>query len=103
LQTDVLGAFYKPVFGIGGRYDPASWVQLSLSVVSSGSSFFGTNVPFGVTFYPVKDESKTWEIGFAVRDLTSLVKQENPTVSFAFGFLRFSFGEKESSTRYLEE
>lgn len=103
LKTDVAGAFYKPVFGIGGRYDPAPWVQLSLSVVTSGKEYFGTNVPFGITFYPVKNEETTWEVGFAVRDMVTLFKQTDPTVSYCFGFLRFSFGQKEASTRYLEQ
>lgn len=101
LGEKVPGVYEAPVFGVGAKYDPANWVQLSLGVVSGGK--FGTNVPFGVLFYPVKKETNTWEIGFSVRDLTSYFKSDNPTVSIAFGFLRFSFGAKESSTRYLEE
>jgi hypothetical protein len=76
-------------------------VQLSLGISSGGK--WGTNVPFGVLFYPIKKETNTWEIGFAFRDMTSWFKRDNPTVSFAFGFLRFSFGAKEESARYLEE
>ena len=81
--------------------NPANWVQLSMGVVTGGK--FGTNVPFGVTFYPIKNDSNTWEIGIATRDMLTLFKQHDPTVSIAFGFLRFSFGSKEESTRYLEE
>jgi len=101
LGEKVPGVFEAPVFGVGAKYDPANWVQLSLGVVSGGK--FGTNVPFGVLFYPVKKETNTWEIGFSVRDMTSFFKNRNPTVSMAFGFLRFSFGTKEASARYLEE
>ncbi len=101
LGEKVPGVYEAPVFGVGAKYDPANWVQLSLGVVSGGK--FGTNVPFGVLFYPVKKETNTWEIGFSIRDMTSFFKSKNPTVSLAFGFLRFSFGTKEASTRYLEE
>jgi len=101
LGEKVPGVFEAPVFSIGVRTNPANWVQLSLGVVNSGE--FGTNIPFGVTFYPIKSDKNTWEVGFATRDILTLFKQTNPTVSFAFGFLRFSFGSKEESTRYLEE
>lgn len=101
LGDKVPGVYEQPVFGLGARYDPAEWVQLSIGIVSGGK--FGTNVPFGVLFYPIKKETNTWEIGFSVRDMTSYFKRKNPTVSLAFGFLRFSFGSKEASTRYLEE
>ena len=101
LGDKVPGSLEAPVFGIGARANPADWVQLSIGVVTGGK--FGTNVPFGVTFYPLKNDSNTWEIGIATRDMLTYFKQNNPTVSFAFGFLRFSFGSKEESTRYLEE
>ncbi len=101
LGEKVPGNFEAPVFGIGTRVNPAKWVQLSISVVTGGK--FGTNVPFGVTFYPLKNDKNTWEIGFATRDMISVFTQTNPTVSAAFGFLRFSFGEIKESTRYLEE
>jgi len=97
----VPGTFEAPVFGIGARDNPANWVQLSISVVTGGK--FGTNVPLGITFYPLRNDKNTWEVGIATRDMLTLFKQNNPTVSYAFGFLRFSFGAKEESTRYLEE
>jgi len=101
LGEKVPGSFEAPVFSIGVRANPANWVQLSLGIVNGGK--FGTNIPFGVTFYPIKNDKNTWEVGIATRDMLSLFKQTNPTVSYAFGFLRFSFGSKEESTRYLEE
>jgi len=101
LGEKVPGNFEAPVFGIGVRANPANWVQLSVSVVTGGK--FGTNVPFGITFYPIKNEKNTWEVGIATRDMITFFKQTDPTVSIAFGFLRFSFGAKEESTRYLEE
>ena len=101
LGDKVPGVYESTVFGIGGRLNPADWVQISLGVVTGGK--FGTNVPLGFSFYPVKTDETTWEIGFATRDIITNFKQNDPTVSAAFGFLRFSFGQKESSTRYLEQ
>jgi len=92
LKKDVPGAYEKVVFGIGGRFDPAKWVQLSIGVVSGG--YFGTNLPFGVSFFPVRNDKTTWQLGIATRDMLSFFKKENATVSGAFGFFRFSFGKK---------
>jgi hypothetical protein len=90
LDKKVPGIFEAPVYGVGAKYDPAQWIQLSMSIVSGGK--FGTNIPFGVTFYPIKNDDKTWEVGIATRDMITLFKQNNPALSIAFGFLRFSFG-----------
>ena len=96
LGEKVPGTLETPVLSIGVRANPANWVQLSTGVVNGGK--FGTNVPFGITFYPLRNDKNTWEIGIATRDLITLFKQNNPTVSFAFGFLRFSFGNNWEST-----
>ncbi len=96
LGEKVPGSFEAPIFSIGTRANPANWVQLSMGIVSGGK--FGTNVPFGATFYPLRNDKNTWEIGIATRDILTLFKQENPTVSYAFGFLRFSFGNQQEST-----
>lgn len=95
LGEKVPGTIETPVFSIGVRANPANWVQLSIGVVNGGK--FGTNMPFGITFYPLRNDKNTWEIGIATRDMITLFKQNNPTVSFAFGFLRFSFGNKNGS------
>ncbi|MCF8236204.1 MAG: DUF5723 family protein [Bacteroidales bacterium] len=101
LKDDVPGAFRDPVFGIGTRYDPANWVQLSMGFVSGGQ--FGWDIPFGATFRPVNDDKTSWEIGFAVRDLPSLFKEDDVTVSVVMGLLRFSFGYEEDEKRFLDE
>lgn len=93
INKDVPGAYEKMVFGIGGHYDPAKWVQLSLSVVTGGQ--YGTNIPFGVSFFPQRNEKSTWQLGFGVRDMITFFKSKNPNASAAFGFLRFSFGTKK--------
>jgi hypothetical protein len=95
LGEKVPGSFEAPIYSIGARTNPAEWVQLSIGIVSGGK--FGTNVPFGATFYPIRNEKNTWEIGIATRDIITLFKQDNPTVSYAFGFLRFSFGQLKES------
>lgn len=97
----VPGAFDAPLFGIGAVADPADWVQLSLGIATGGE--MATRMPFGVSFFPIKDSDKTWTVGIATRDLISVVKNNNPTVAASFGFLRFSFGQKKTSTRYLEQ
>jgi len=100
LGDKVPGAYEASIFGIGVRANPANWVQLSMGLVTGGK--FGTNVPFGITFYPIRNDNTSWEVGIATRDMLTMFKQNKPTVSYAFGFIRFSFGAKEESTRYLE-
>lgn len=90
-KTEMPGSYLAPVYGVGGKYRPAEWVDISLGVVTGGKC--GTNLPFGVTFYPVNKESTMWTLGVATRDLITMFSNNNPTVSAAFGFLRFSFGE----------
>lgn len=95
LNKEIPGRYEKAMMGLGVHYDPAKWIQLSLGVVTGGK--VGTNVPMGITFIPVRKEHTTWQIGFATRDVISFFKSKNPTVSYAFGFLRFSFGELKGS------
>ncbi len=90
LNKDIPGRYEKALIGLGVHYDPARWVQLSLGLTTGGN--IGTHVPLGVTFYPIRKEHTTWQIGFATRDVISFFKKNNPYVSVAFGFLRFSFG-----------
>ncbi len=91
LNKDIPGRYEKAMISAGVHYDPAKWVQLSLGVVSGGKT--GTHLPLGVTFYPVRKDNVTWTLGFATRDVISWFKKTNAMPSFAFGFLRFSFGE----------
>ncbi len=101
LDKKVPGTYEKIIGGVGCHYDPAKWVQLSLGVVSGGK--VGTNVPLGVSFFPVRNENSTWQLGFATRDIISLFKQTNATVSGAFGFIRVSFGKKPQTTEAPRE
>lgn len=94
VTKDVPGVYEKAVFGLGCRYDPAKWVELSVGMVTGGK--FGTNVPFGVTFFPIKSAA-IWQVGFATRDLITFFNSKTPTVSMAMGFLRFAFGNKRGT------
>jgi hypothetical protein len=89
--NDVPGSYDKLIFGLGTRISPVKWFRGSIGMVTGGET--GTNIPMGISFFPFNNESFSWEIGLAVRDITSFFSQDNPTVSLAFGFLRFSFGE----------
>ena len=91
VKQDVPGAYADPYFAGGIRYEPAKWFQLSTGFTAGGG--FGFNIPMGLTFRPVNNAQTCWELGFASRDLLTLFKQNNPMVSFVFGFLRFSFGQ----------
>ncbi|MDZ7743104.1 MAG: DUF5723 family protein [Bacteroidota bacterium] len=101
LKPDVPGAYHEPVFGLGTRYDPAKWVQLSLGFVSGGQ--FGWGLPFGATFRPFNNNNTSWEVGFAFRDVSSLFKDTDPMISYCMGLLRFSFGYEEDEKRFLDE
>ena len=91
MKHDIPGAYVDPYFAGGIKYEPAKWFQLSAGFTYGGG--FGFNIPMGLTFRPVNNQQTCWEVGFASRDLLSLFKQNNPMVSFVFGFLRFSFGQ----------
>jgi len=99
MKDDVPGSYKEMVMALGATYDPARWVQLSMGFMSGGQ--FGWDLPFGATFRPFNTEKSSWEIGFAVRDLVSVFKTEDVTVSYCFGFLRFSFGNK-TEARFLD-
>ncbi|MCX6269849.1 MAG: DUF5723 family protein [Bacteroidetes bacterium] len=92
LKKDVPGAYEGVVFGLGTVYEPAKWVQLSIGFVTGKD--VGTNVPVGITFFPARDEDSSWQLGFALRDVSTYFKNSDPTVSMAVGFLRFAFGNK---------
>ena len=90
LNKEIPGRYGKAMISAGIHYNPAKWVQLSTGVVSGGN--VGTNMPMGVSFFPINKEHMTWEMGIATRDVISFFKSTNATPSLAFGFLRFSFG-----------
>ena len=90
------GSYDKLIFGIGTRIQPVKWFRGSIGVVSGGAT--GTDVPVGISFFPFNNESFSWEMGLAVRDITTYFQQDKPTVAFALGLLRFSFGQLDRPT-----
>lgn len=97
---EVPGAYDKLIVGLGTRIMPVKWFKASIGLVSGGET--GTDIPMGVSFFPFNNQSFSWEVGFAVSDITTYFKQKKPTVSLAFGLLRFSFGNLERKTKTEE-
>jgi hypothetical protein len=95
-MTDAPGSYDKLIFGIGTRLQPVKWFRGSIGVVTGGAT--GTNIPIGISFFPFNNNSFSWELGIAVKDITSYISQDNPTVSVAMGLLRFSFGQVSQGT-----
>lgn len=87
--NDVPGNVSEPVIGAGATVSPLGWLQVSTGIVSHGK--YGINVPLGVIFKPFNNQRFMWEFGISTYDLLSWTQQQNPTVAFAFGFLRFGF------------
>ena len=95
--NDVPGSYDKVIFGLGTRIMPVKWFRGSIGVVAGGAT--GTNIPVGISFFPFNNNSFSWELGIAVKDITSYFSQNNPTVSVAMGLLRFSFGGVSRNNR----
>ncbi|MCK5339065.1 MAG: hypothetical protein KAJ50_09645 [Bacteroidales bacterium] len=89
-SDDLPGAYVNPYYAAGAQYSPAKWFQLSAGVSYGGG--YGLNIPLGLTFRPINNESIIWEAGFASRDILTWFKTNDPVVSMVFGFLRFGFG-----------
>ncbi|MBN2173733.1 MAG: hypothetical protein JW731_06360 [Bacteroidales bacterium] len=98
--NDVPGSYDKVIFGLGTRIQPVKWFRGSIGIVTGGET--GTNIPVGISLFPFNNDSFSWEIGLAVKDITSYFSQDDPTVSLAIGFLRFSFGQLIQKTKTEE-
>ncbi len=96
--NQVPGAYDKVIVGLGTRISPVKWFRLSAGIVSGGAT--GTNIPMGISFFPFNNQIFSWELGVAVKDITTYFSQDNPTVSYAMGLLRFSFGSLEKANRF---
>lgn len=96
----VPGSYDKMIFGIGARLQPVKWFRGSIGVVTGGET--GTNIPVGISFFPFNNDSFSWELGVAIRDITTYFSQDKPTVSVAMGLLRFSFGAIEKKVKVDE-
>jgi hypothetical protein len=89
IKTDVPGAMDKQVLGFGLHYSPVKWIDLSTGCVTGGA--IGTNIPLGISFFPVRNEKATWEIGLSTRDIPVFFKKSDFMASVAIGFIRVGF------------
>lgn len=82
--NDAPGSFVRPVYGVGGDYEPFRWLRLSAGFLGGGN--YSARIPVGITFIAGKG---TWEAGVASRDLIAYLWRDGSTLSASFGFLRF--------------
>ncbi|MCB0428937.1 MAG: hypothetical protein H6585_15185 [Flavobacteriales bacterium] len=83
--NDEPGNIEKPVIAVGGDFQALPWLRLSTGLTVGGN--YGFNLPAGLVVD--MGEGGTWELGVATRDVLTFVSKNNPTLSMAFGFLRF--------------
>lgn len=91
LNTKVPGSYDKGILGLGGKFDLVKWVELSIGMVTGAD--VGVSVPLGVTFYPVRNDATAWQIGFAIPDVMTLLKNRDIMTGITFGFVKLSFGK----------
>ena len=78
----VPGNYITPVLGIGAQLRLIKFLKLSAGISAGGG--YAYNMPGGVGV-----DLGLWEAGIATRDMMTWFGRESPTVSVAFGFLRF--------------
>lgn len=82
--NDDISSIEKPVVAVGGEFSPLPWIHLQAGVVQGGN--YGTKVPLGI-YFSIAEGS--WEFGASSRDAFTFFRDNEPTISAAFGFLRF--------------
>ncbi len=85
-MSDGVANVQKPVIAIGGEFTPLPWVHLQAGYTQGGN--YGIKIPVGIYFTVGKG---TYEFGIASRDFVTFFRDNKPTISMAFGFLRFRF------------
>jgi hypothetical protein len=83
-MNQVSGNFEKMLIAYGVDFKILKWATISTGFYSGGN--YGFNIPVGLT---VNTPSGSWEAGIASRDAVTFFTNNNPTLSLAFGFLRF--------------
>lgn len=84
--SNSLGNIENPVIAVGGEFSPIPQIHLQAGLVQGGN--YDMKIPVGIYFTL---GSGTYEFGVASRDLVTFFRNNQPTVSLAFGFLRFRF------------
>ncbi len=83
-MNQVSGNFEKMLIAYGLDFKILQWLTVSTGFYSGGNYDF--NIPVGIT---LNTNSGSWEAGVASRDAVTFFSDNNPTLSLAFGFLRF--------------
>jgi hypothetical protein len=83
-MNQVSGNIEKMLIAYGVDFKILKWATISTGFYSGGN--YGFNIPVGLT---VNTPSGSWEAGIASRDAVTFFTNNNPTLSLAFGFLRF--------------
>ncbi len=81
-----VGSLEKAFISVGTEIRPVSWLILSAGYATGGN--YESKVPAGITFC-IRDGG--YELGVASRDMITFFTRNQPTLSMAFGFLRFRF------------
>jgi hypothetical protein len=82
-----VGSFERAIISAGGDLYALPWLRLSSGFTVGGNLEQRLNMPIGVTF--VLGDQGSYEAGIASRDVLTYFLQDGPTLSVAFGFLRF--------------
>ncbi len=88
-DKELAGSYRSALVGAGVTYKAKSWLHLSTGL--SGGGGYGASLPLGITFV-----SRSYEGGFATRDIMGYFGESNPYLSFVGGFLRFKIGVPEN-------
>lgn len=79
-----IGSMEKAVIAVGGEFSPIPWIHLQAGLVQGGN--YDTKIPVGIYFSLGKG---SYEFGVSSRDMVTFFRNDQPTISMAFGFLRF--------------
>ena len=85
--NDDVASMEKAVIAVGGEFSPMKWIHLQAGYVTGGN--YDTKVPVGIYF--TVGERGGYEFGVSSRDVITFFSKNQPTISMAFGFLRFRF------------
>lgn len=85
--NEEVGSFERSIVSAGGDLYALPWLRLSSGFTFGGNIEQRLNMPIGVTF--VLGDQGSYEAGLASRDVLTYFLQDGPTLSVAFGFLRF--------------
>lgn len=80
--------FEKAIVTVGANFGIGKLLVLSAGMGAGGNYDFV--IPVGIT---VTTKNQRMEMGIASRDAVTFLKKDNPTISAAFGFLRFNLGK----------